>query len=97
MELIQIDVAKVFIGSIYISQYDELPKTVLLDAETGVVYFNGKYPRYDSNGRIMVITKEQLPGSIKGSTAVPHKYSITHSPCVNDAGAVAILPTKRQF
>lgn len=69
MELIQIDVAKVFIGKIYVSQYDELPKTVLLDAETGVVYFNGKYPRYDSNGRIMVIPQEQLPGIIARAKA----------------------------
>lgn len=69
MELIRIDVAKVFIGNISISQYDELPKTVLLDAETGVVYFNGKYPRYDSNGRIMVIPQEQLPGIIARAKA----------------------------
>lgn len=63
MELIQIDTVKVFIGNVYI-EYDELPKTVLLDAETGVVYFNGKYPRYDSTGKIMVIPKEQLPSII---------------------------------
>lgn len=78
MELIRIDVAKVFIGNISISQYDELPKTVLLDAETGVVYFNGKYPRYDSNGRIMVIPQEQIPGIIARAKARIQAENMEH-------------------
>lgn len=37
-----------------------------VDAETGVVYFFngngvGPCPRYDSNGRIMAVPKEQIP------------------------------------
>lgn len=69
MELIQIDVVKTFIGNVFINESGLPPKTVLLDAETGVVYFNGKYPRYDSTGKIMVIPKEQLPGIIARAKA----------------------------
>ena len=69
MELIQIDVAKRFISSNVYVKDGELTKVVLLDTETGVVYFNGKYPRYDSTGKIMVIPKEQLPGIIARAKA----------------------------
>ena len=42
MELIQIDVVKRFISSNVYVKDGELTKVVLLDTETGVVYFNGK-------------------------------------------------------
>lgn len=65
MQLIQIDsVIKMYIGSGYIPQNYPLPAAVFVDAETGVVYFNGMYPRYDANGRVMVIPKDQLPAII---------------------------------
>lgn len=68
MQLIQIDsVIKMYIGSGgsgYIPQNYPLPVLVFVDAETGVVYFNGMYPRYDANGRVMVIPRDQLPAII---------------------------------
>lgn len=65
MQLIQIDsVIKMYIGSGYIPQNYPLPVLVFVDAETGVVYFNGMYPRYDANGRVMVIPRDRLPGVI---------------------------------
>ena len=52
MELIQIDsVKKVFTDTTYVSPYHPLPDVLFVDAETGVVYFNGQYPRYDSIAR----------------------------------------------
>ncbi len=78
MELIQIDVAKRFIISNVYVKDGELTKVVLLDTETGVVYFNGKYPRYDSNGRIMVIPKEQLPGIIARAKARIQAENVEH-------------------
>lgn len=70
MQLIQIDsVIKMYIGSGYIPQNYPLPVLVFVDAETGVIYFNGMYPRYDANGRIMVIPKDQLPAIIAQAKA----------------------------
>lgn len=65
MELIQIDsVDMIYTSSGYIRQDYPLPVVVFVDAETGVVYFNGMYPRYDANGRVMVIPRDRLPGVI---------------------------------
>lgn len=61
MELIQIDSVNIYSSLRYISQSSPLPIAVFVDAETGVVYFNGMYPRYDANGRVMVIPRDQLP------------------------------------
>lgn len=61
MELIQIDSVNIYSSLRYISQSSPLPIAVFVDAETGVVYFNGMYPRYDANGRVMVITRDRLP------------------------------------
>ena len=70
MELIQIDsVKKVFTDTTYVSPYHPLPDVLFVDTETGVVYFNGQYPRYDSNGRIMVIPKDRLPDIIARAKA----------------------------
>lgn len=61
MEMIQIDTVK-WISTSYINtQLYSLPAAVFVDAETGVVYFNGMYPRYDANGRVMVIPRDRLP------------------------------------
>lgn len=69
MELIQIDTIK-WVSTSYINtQLYSLPAAVFVDAETGVVYFNGMYPRYDANGRIMVIPKDQLPAIIAQAKA----------------------------
>ena len=59
MELIQIDSVNIYSSLRYISQSSPLPIAVFVDAETGVVYFNGMYPRYDANGR--VIPRDRLP------------------------------------
>lgn len=69
MELIQIDSVNIYSSLRYISQSSPLPIAVFVDAETGVVYFNGMYPRYDANGRIMVIPKDQLPAIIAQAKA----------------------------
>ena len=64
MELIQIDTIK-WVSTSYINtQLYSLPAAVFVDAETGVVYFNGMYPRYDANGQVMVIPRDRLPGVI---------------------------------
>lgn len=42
---------------------------LLLDTDTGVVYFSGKQPRYDANGRVMVIPRDQMPGVIARARA----------------------------
>lgn len=44
-------------------------KPLLLDTDTGVVYFSGMQPRYDANGRVMVIPRDQLPGVIARARA----------------------------
>lgn len=64
MELIQIDTIKWASTSYITTQLYSLPAAVFVDAETGVVYFNGMYPRYDANGRVMVIPRDQLPAII---------------------------------
>lgn len=64
MELIQIDTIKWTSTSYITTQIYSLPAAVFVDAETGVVYFNGMYPRYDANGRVMVIPRDQLPAII---------------------------------
>lgn len=64
MELIQIDTIKWTSTSYITTQIYSLPAAVFVDAETGVVYFNGMYPRYDANGRVMVIPRDRLPGVI---------------------------------
>ena len=61
MELIQIDTIKWTSTSYITTQLYSLPAAVFVDAETGVVYFNGMYPRYDANGRVMVIPRDRLP------------------------------------
>lgn len=64
MELIQIDTIE-WVSTSYINtQLYSLPTAVFVDAETGVVYFNGMYPRYDANGQVMVIPRDRLPGVI---------------------------------
>ena len=69
MELIQIDTIK-WASTIYITaQLSSLPTAVFVEAATRVVYFNGMYPRYDANGRIMVIPKDQLPAIIAQAKA----------------------------
>ena len=45
---------------IYLAEFSA-SNPVFVDAETGVVYFNGMYPRYDANGRVMVIPRDRLP------------------------------------
>ncbi len=42
---------------------------LLLDTDTGVVYFDGMQPRYDANGRVMIIPRDQLPGVIARARA----------------------------
>lgn len=42
---------------------------LLLDTDTGVVYFSGMQPRYDANGRVMVIPRDQLPGVVARARA----------------------------
>ena len=69
MELIQIDSVNIYSSLRYISQSSPLPIAVFVDAETGVVYFNGMYPRYDANGRVMVIPRDQLPAIIARARA----------------------------
>ena len=64
MELIQIDTIKWACTSSLSVQFYSLPAAVFVDAETGVVYCNGMYPRYDANGRVMVIPRDQLPAII---------------------------------
>ena len=40
-----------------------------MDTDTGVVYFEDKKPRYDADGRVMVIPRDQLPGVIARARA----------------------------
>lgn len=59
MELIEIDsVNFTYPGHGYGGQ------RLLLDTDTGVVYFEDRKPRYDADGRVMVIPRDQLPGVI---------------------------------
>lgn len=61
MELIQIDSLQILYTS---PNFQHLPgggAPVLLDTETGVVYYRygqNIYPRYDSSGRIMIIPRD---------------------------------------
>lgn len=51
---------------------------LLVDSETGVVYYETcgmLFPRYDSDGKIMVIPKSQLRGQIEHSAK---SYAETH-------------------
>lgn len=65
MELIQIDSLQTLYTGPRFQHCPDLAKPVLLDTETGVVYFNGDHPRYDSNGRIMIIPRDQIPGLVE--------------------------------
>ncbi len=53
---------------------------LLVDSETGVVYYETRgmmFPRYDSDGKIMVLPKSQLRGQIESaakSYAESHKW-----------------------
>lgn len=68
MELIQIDSVK----STYVEAYlyrQSSSQILLLDTDTGVVYFGGMQPRYDADGLVMVIPRVQLPGVIARARA----------------------------
>ena len=56
MELIQIDSVKSTYAEAYLYRQSS-SQILLLDTDTGVVYFGGMQPRYDANGRVMVILK----------------------------------------
>lgn len=62
MELIQIDSIEYTYAGSHLGRgiYEQL----LLDTDTGVVYFEDRKPRYDADGRVMVIPRDQLPGVI---------------------------------
>lgn len=67
MELIQIDSVKQSFIETRFYQYNQTLRwddILLLDTETGVVYFGDMQPRYDANGRVMVIPRDQLPAII---------------------------------
>ncbi len=67
MELIQIDSVKQSFIETRFYQYDQTLRwddILLLDTETGVVYFGNMQPRYDANGQVMVIPRDRLPGVI---------------------------------
>lgn len=69
MELIQIDSVKQSFIETRFYQYDQTLRwddilLLLLDTETGVVYFGNMQPRYDANGQVMVIPRDRLPGVI---------------------------------
>lgn len=67
MELIQIDSVKFTYAG---CQLDRIYEQLLLDTDTGVVYFSGSIqPRYDADGRVMVIPRDQLPGVIARARA----------------------------
>lgn len=61
MELIQIDSVKLTYAG---NRYGQGGQQLLLDTDTGVVYFEDRKPRYDADGRVMVIPRDQLPGVI---------------------------------
>lgn len=67
MELIQIDSVNFTYAEAYL--YGRVGSQLLLDTDTGVVYFEDKKPRYDANGRVMVIPRDQLPGVIARARA----------------------------
>ena len=67
MELIQIDSVNFTYAEAYL--YGRVGSQLLLDTDTGVVYFGGMQPRYDANGRVMVIPRDQLPGVIARARA----------------------------
>lgn len=81
MELIQIDTIKWTSTSYITTQIYSLPAAVFVDAETGVVYFNGMYPRYDANGRVMVIPRDQLPAiiAVAGHRLPPQRQTRSES------------------
>lgn len=67
MELIDIDsVITTCVGTYLHGQSCEM---LLLDTDTGVVYFEDRKPRYDTDGRVMVIPRDQLPGVIARARA----------------------------
>ena len=67
MELILIDSIKFTYAG---CQLDRIYEQLLLDTDTGVVYFSGSMqPRYDADGRVMVIPRDQLPGVIARARA----------------------------
>lgn len=67
MELIQIDSVNFTYAGHRLGRVDE---QLLLDTDTGVVYFGGSMqPRYDADGRLMVIPRDQLPGVIAQARA----------------------------
>ena len=68
MELIQIDSVKSTYAEAYL-YLQSSSQILLLDTDTGVVYFGGMQPRYDANGRVMVIPRDQLPGVIARARA----------------------------
>ena len=91
MELIQIDTIKWASTSYITTQLYSLPAAVFVDAETGVVYFNGMYPRYDANGRVMVIPRDQLPAIIarrsgRQGAKAHHHPGLTITPGVQHPG-----------
>lgn len=68
MELIQIDSLQILYTSRNYQHLSGGGAPVLLDTETGVVYYRygqNIYPRYDSNGRIMIIPRDQIPGLVE--------------------------------
>ena len=68
MELISID--SVITTCVKIYRQDQVGSQLLLDTDTGVVYFSGSMqPRYDADGRVMVIPRDQLPGVIAQARA----------------------------
>lgn len=67
MELILIDSVKFTYAGCHL---DRINEQLLLDTDTGVVYFSGSMqPRYDADGRVMVIPRDQLPGVIARARA----------------------------
>ena len=60
MELIQIDSLQIIYTS---PNYQHLPGICAL------VLLDGKHPRYDSNGRIMIIPRDQIPGLVERARA----------------------------
>lgn len=68
MELIQIDSVKSTYAEAYLYRQSS-SQILLLDTDTGVVYFGGMQPRYDANGRVMVIPRDQLSGVIARARA----------------------------
>ena len=67
MELIQIDSVNFTYAEAYL--YGRVGSQLLLDTDTGVVYFSDMQPRYDADGRVMVIPRDQLPGVIARTRA----------------------------